>query len=50
MADSSHLPAVCEPWFLAFHARVTVRPAMSLHDLADALLTSNMRSPTMAMR
>ncbi len=36
MQDASHLPAVAEPWFLAFNARITVRPAMSLHDLADA--------------
>lgn len=36
MKEASHLPAVAEPWFLAFNARITVRPAMSLHDLADA--------------
>jgi len=30
------LPAVAEPWFLAFNASLTVRPAMSPQDLADA--------------
>jgi hypothetical protein len=36
MQDSSELPAVAEPWFLAFDANLTVRPAMTPEDLAKA--------------
>jgi hypothetical protein len=37
MKDSGQLPAIAEPWFLAFKARLTVRPAMTPQDLASAM-------------
>jgi hypothetical protein len=36
MKDASQLPSIAEPWFLAFNAKITVRPAMTQQDLATA--------------
>src|SRR5438552_18791558 len=36
MKDTSEIPAVAEPWFLAFNAKVSFRPIMNPHDLAKS--------------
>jgi hypothetical protein len=33
MKDTSEIPAIAEPWFLAFHAKVSLRPIMNVADL-----------------
>ena len=36
MKDTSEIPAVAEPWFLAFNAKLSLRPIMNPQDLATA--------------
>src|SRR6266481_7344240 len=36
LENASQIPAVAEPWFLAFNAQVEFHPAMNLEDLKKA--------------
>jgi hypothetical protein len=36
LADSAQIPAVAEPFFLAFHAKVELHPAMNVEELKNS--------------
>jgi hypothetical protein len=36
LKETSQIPAVAEPWFLAFNAKVSLRPVMDPKDLGKA--------------
>ncbi len=36
LADASQIPAICEPWMMAFNAAIELHPVMAPDDLAKA--------------
>jgi hypothetical protein len=36
MQDASQIPAIAEPWFIAFNASIEIHPVMRPEDLAQA--------------
>jgi hypothetical protein len=36
LKEASQIPAICEPWFLAFNAAIEIHPVMVPDDLAKA--------------
>ena len=36
MQDTSQIPSIAEPWFLAFNASISLQPCMTPQDLAKA--------------
>lgn len=36
MKDTAQIPAIAEPWFLTFNAKISLRPVMTPQDLAKA--------------
>ena len=37
LKDTSQIPAICEPWFMAFNATVELHPVMTIEDLGKAM-------------